>query len=175
MIQSYWRRISGVHLQEDGATACVWLAHDRHTDVVHLYDCAVFRREVLAVIAEGLSARGRWIPVAWRKEDKALADDLLERGVNIISEPCEDNDGFTEIITRDLWGRMRSGRLKVDKRLSEWMDEFKDFRRHEQKVPETGFPLMAATRHAIAMHDAWARAESPPSAMGANHPNLTVV
>src|SRR3990167_5649122 len=68
LVQADWRRIAGLHVQDDGVIGVVWLARDLVADVTHLYDCALFRREVDAVIGEGISARGKWIPVAWHKD-----------------------------------------------------------------------------------------------------------
>jgi hypothetical protein len=43
--------------------------------------------------------------------------------------------------------------MKVDKRLADWLDEYRSFRRDEGLVPLKTHPLMAATRYAIAMID----------------------
>lgn len=151
MISSDWFRIAGLHLQEDGEAAAVWLALDKATDVAHLYDACLFRREVLAVIADGMNARGRWIPIAWERDAKAMADRLLDRGCNMLPEPNEDKPGMAEQVTRDIWGRMRSGRFRVDRRLQEWLEEMRNFNLEGSKVPLGSHPLMAATRHAVAM------------------------
>ena len=133
MIAPEWRRICGLHCLDDGTVAAAWIAHDKDTDLVHLYDACVFKREVLAVIAEGLNARGRWIPVAWAEKD--MAEKLLDRGCNMLPDPVVDTDTVAEVVSRDIWERMRSGRFKVDRRLKEWLDEFKAFDRQEGKVP----------------------------------------
>lgn len=117
--------------------------------MIHLYDACVFKREVLAVVAEGVNARGRGVPVAWSKRDEALSDSLLERGCNMQHRPVSDTDGSAEMMTRDLWERMRTGRFKVDKRLQEWIGEFKTFTREGDKIPRDTHPLMAATRFAL--------------------------
>jgi len=146
MIQSNWYRICGLHIQNEGEMAAVWLAHDRDTDTVHLYDACLFKREVLAVIAEGLNARAKWIPIAWSAEAKDLADSLIQRGCNMMPEGVKESDTMIEIVSRDIAERQRTGRFKVDKRLKEWEDEFKTFYRQEAKVPKEGYPLMSATR-----------------------------
>src|SRR3546814_7216043 len=79
----------------------------READVVHMYDCCVFRREVLAVIAEGLNARGRWIPVAWESALKDMADKLLDRGCNVLPEPVKDTDALAEGTPRDIEESLR--------------------------------------------------------------------
>lgn len=174
MIEPSWYRIAGLHLQEDGTSAAVWIAINKTADTAHLYDCCVFRREVLAVIAEGLNARGRWIPISWEKKAQAMADRLLDRGCNMLVEPNVDDPAMAEQISRDIWGRMRSGRFRVDKRMSEWLDEFKDFRRSGSKVPIDSHPLMAATRHAIAMVD-YGRREAIPGSRKPQAPKVAIV
>jgi hypothetical protein len=174
MIEGHWRRISGVHVQDDGTIGVAWMAHDKDADCIHLYDACVFRREVIAVIAEGLNARGRWIPVAWEKAAKGMADKLLDRGCNMLPEPSDDADALAEVTSRDIWERMRSGRFKVDKRLAEWLDEFKTFTREDSKVPKTNHPLMAATRHAVAQLD-YAKRQAPKGQRKTLYPKVAIV
>lgn len=175
MIEPDWKRMAGVHVQDEGSIGAVWIAHDRRADCIHLYDCCMFRREVWAVIAEGFNARGRWIPIGWEKPQKAMADKLLDRGCNMTVEPYEPSDGVAEVVARDIWERMRSGRFKVDKRLAEWLDEYRTFYRSGTKIDVVSFPLMAATLCACAMFDEWARPERMPGAGRANHPNIPVI
>lgn len=156
MIPDNWKRVAGIRCQDDGSIAAVWMARDPDTDVVHLYDACLFAREVLAVIAEGLNCRGRGIPIAW--DNKEIADRLLERGCNMLPEAAPDTDAMAEATSREIWERMRSGRFKVERRLSAWLDEYKTFNRTESKVPRDTHPLMAATRHAISQIE-YARAE----------------
>lgn len=171
MIDPTWRRIAGLHIQEDGDAGVVWLAWDQMADVIHLYDAAIFRREVLAVIAEGISARGRWIPVGWHKDAAPFVEKLLDRGINTLPEPCADSQSTAEVVSREVWQRMRSSRFRVDQRVGEWLAEFNTFYRDESKVPREGFPLMAATRHAIEMLQ-YARAQS---SVGSKRPNYVKV
>ena len=144
-----WRRIAGIHIEDNGDIAAVWLAHDKDADCVHLYDCAVFRREVMAVIAEGLNARGRAIPLAWEQSGQEVIEKLKERGCKVLSEGYKDTPAVSEVTSRDLWERMRTGRFKVDRRNAEWLDEYRNFYREDGQVPQESFPLMSATRHAI--------------------------
>lgn len=174
MIKSEWRRIAGLQVQDDGAIAVVWAAHDRDADTVHLYDCALFKREVLAVVSEGINARGRWIPVAWHKEAKEIADKLLEKGCNTLPEPVESSQPAIEAASLDIWERMRSHRFKVDKRLGEWLEEYRTYYRQDQKVPVATHPLMAATRHAVAMLD-YARRQAPKRGVNINYPKVAIV
>jgi len=34
MIEPSWGRIAGMHVQDDGEIAAVWIAHDTETDII---------------------------------------------------------------------------------------------------------------------------------------------
>ena len=149
MIQNHWKRVCGVSIQEDGNLSAVWIAHDKDTDCVHLYDACSFKNEVAAVIAESINARGRYIPVGFEQSDEVFSKQLYERGCNVLPDLYKDVQAASEAVSRDIWERMRGSRFKVDKRLKNWVDEFNTFYRRDAQVP-TGHPLMAATRVAMA-------------------------
>lgn len=174
MLDETWRRMAGIHLEDDGTLGAVWLAHDTVTSVVHLYDAAVFNLEVPAVIIEAIAARGRYFPVAWRKQDKALADKLYDAGVNILPDPSEDNQAMAEVISREIWQRLRASQFRVDKRVGEWLEEYRKYFRDDSNVPTKGFPLMAATRHAIEMLP-FAEAAATGARSKNNYPSIAIV
>ena len=174
MIDPTWRRIAGLHVQNNGEIGVVWLALDTVADVVHLYDCAIFRVEVMAVIKEGIAARGRWIRIAWHKEAKEFADDLRSSGFKMLIDPCADSQSAAEVMSREIWQRMRSSRFRVDQRVGEWLAESRSFYRDKTKIPLDGHPLMSATRHAIEMMR-FAKSQSLRGASRKNYPNLQVV
>jgi len=173
MIEGTWKRVVGMHVQSDGDLSFCWLALDKDTDTVHLYDACKFSREVMAVVAEGLNARGRWIPIAYPVEAKEIAAQLLDRGCNTLPEPYKEADAVREMTARDIQERMRTGRFKVDKRLKDWQDEFKTFYRDDSQVPK-GFPLMSATRHAMANLE-WARSNMKRRSSQNNYSRMAIV
>lgn len=174
MIAPEWCRIAGLHVQDEGQIAAVWLAHDKTADVLHCYDCAIFKREVMAVIGEGLNARGRWIPIAWEKTAKEVADKLLDRGCSMLPEAEKETQPLIEVISRDIWERMRTGRFKVDKRLAEWLDESRQFYREDAQIPSKGFPFMSATRHAVAQLD-YAKRQATKRTTHGNYPRVAII
>lgn len=149
MIDPTWKRICGIQCQDEGTIGAVWMAHEKPRDLIHVYDACIFRNEVWAVIAEGLNCRGRNIPIAWNKKQKDIADKLLERGCNMLYDPLEESAATTEVWSREILERMKTGRFKVDKRIKEWLDEYQSYYRDESEVPTDAFPLMAATRCAV--------------------------
>ena len=69
---------------------------------------------------------------------------------------------------------MRSGRFKVEKRLSEWRDEYKTFQRTGAKIPIETHPLMAATRHAVASME-YAKAKAVVKTKQTTYPQIAVI
>jgi hypothetical protein len=174
VIKEHWKRIAAVHCPDEGEIAAVWLAHDGDANVVHLYDCALFKAEVLAVTAEGLNARGRWIPIAWEHGAKPIADELLKRGCRMQAEPVKETPAMAEVTSREIQALMRTGRFRVDKRLAEWLDEYRSFYRQDAQVPRTSYPLMSATRLAVADLQ-YARAQAPAGVNRAAYPKTAIV
>jgi hypothetical protein len=180
-LEPYWRRIAGMHIEDNGDLGAVWLAYDEQAGVVHIYDAALFRNEVPAVIQYGISARGRQIPLAWRKQDKPMADALLDAGINTLVDPYEETPSIIEIDTQEIFQRLRASALRVERRVSEWLDEYKRMQRELKSdgaasrwvVPPKGFPLIAATRCAIKMLP-WAEAEYDRFQQTENYPDIKV-
>lgn len=169
MIESSWKRIAGMHVDDDGTVGVVWIAHDDPNSTVHVYDAAIFRLEVRAVIAEGIGARGRHYPLAWRQKDKAFSTDLQEAGINVIPEACTDSQSMAEVLSREIWQKLRTGQFRVERRVGDWLKEYKRYDRDASQVPTSGFPLMSATRHAIEMLP-YAKAEKAPGNEKRNYP-----
>jgi hypothetical protein len=154
MIEDGWKNICGVHFAPgvSGAGA-VWLAIDKKADVVHLWDCSLYPNEPPIMVATALNKHGRWIPIAWEQEAKPLVDQLLDRGCNTLPDPVKQTPVQAEAVSRDIKERMRTGRFKVDKRLADWLDEYKGYVREEGLIPLKSHPLMLATSYAMAMID----------------------
>lgn len=150
-----------MHVCKNGDVAIVWLAHDKTVDDVTVYDAAIFKVEVPVVIAESINARGRWIPVAWSHEE--MQQSLLDRGCRMLPDKTSDSDEMAEMVSREMWERIRSKRLHAQKRLRNWLEEAKTIERDGGKIPKDSHPLMAATRIAMSnLH--FARRQAPPTA-----------
>lgn len=168
-----WRRIAGIHCEDDGVIGAVWLAHDKDADKVHLYNAAVFEREVPAVIAKGISALGRWIPAVCNHEE--IGKSLLNEGCNILPDVPKEDQAVAEVLSRQIWERMRTKRFGLDKTLKQvWLKEAESFKRQDAAIPLKGYPLMSATRHAMAMLE-YARPLSLRKSTQRNFPELAVI
>jgi len=160
-IPAHWPRIAGLDIGWDHPTACAWLAWDKDTDTVHVYDCYRTREQTPVVHAAALNARGKWIPVAWPHDglqhDKGsgeqIAQQYRDQGANLLPEKATFQDGSNgvEAGILDMLDRMKTGRFKVAAHLNDWWEEFRLFHRKDGLIVKEGDDLMAATRYAMMM------------------------
>lgn len=161
-ISEHWPRIAGLDLGDDHPTAVVWMAWDRDTDTVHIYDCYRKTREVIAVHASAIKAKGAWIPTAWphdaNKRDGAqtgLQYKVLyaNEGVNMLPMHAQTSEGLNSVepAVDDMLTRMKTGRLKVASHLNDWWEEFRLYHRKDGLIVKERDDLMSATRYGVMM------------------------
>ena len=174
MLKDNWKRIAGIHVMENGDVAGVWMAIDPDADTVHVYDTCMFRDDDKnpIIVADGINCRGRSIPVAYNDKDRAEAYE--KRGCNMLPDPCKDKPSEMEVVSSEISARMKTGRFRVDTRLTDWKEEYASYFREDAKVPKNSHPLMSATRHAIEMLE-WARAPRSYKSSKKTYPELVIV
>lgn len=169
-IPAHWPRLVGMDFGYDHPTAAVWMAWDRETDTVHVYD-AYRQKEATPVIhSAAIKGRGAWMPVSWPHDgyqhDKGgsceqLAQQYRNLGVNMLPEHAthppalgekEGSGGFAlEAGLMMMLARMQLGQLKVAKHLYDWWEEFRLYHRKDGQVVKIGDDLMSATRVGLMM------------------------
>tara|TARA_R110002020_G_scaffold287099_1_gene502595 strand:- start:36373 stop:37836 length:1464 start_codon:yes stop_codon:yes gene_type:complete len=163
-IPSHWPRVAGLDFGGEGhPTACVWIAHDKESDTVYVYDTYAKSGANPALHASAIRQRDQFIPVAWPKDglqhDKGsgvpLADWYRNEGVNMTPKffenpPSPDGKGSQSLEAGLLvmYHRMETGRFKVFNYCANWFDEFRGYHRKEGKVVPMRDDLMSATRYA---------------------------
>lgn len=160
-IPSHWARICGLDFGWDHPTAAVWVAWDKDSDTIHVYDCYRQRQEVPAIHASAIKGRGHWIPVAWPHDglqhDKGSGNQLAEmyraEGLNMLQEKATFAEGGNgvEAGIMEILERMKTGRFKVAAHLNDWWEEFRMYHRKEGRIVKEADDLMAATRYAMMM------------------------
>lgn len=162
-----WTRIAGLDIGgQDHPTAVVWMAHDRDSDTVHIYD--TYRKNnrdgsTIATHASAVKSRGKWIPVAWPHDalqrDKGgsceqIAQQYRDEDVAMLPERATFDDGKTSGVEAGIemiLSRMKTGRLKVAAHLNDWWEEFRLYHRKDGIIVKEGDDLMDATRYGIMM------------------------
>jgi Bacteriophage terminase large (ATPase) subunit and inactivated derivatives len=158
-IPDTWPRICGLDLGWDHPTAAVWLAHNLDTDVVYVYDVYARAKQVPAVHASAIKARGAWIPVAWphdalqaqKDSGKPMRDEYLAEGVAMLPERAQFDDGSigVEPGVQIILNRMRTGRFKVFEHLEPWLAEYRLYHRKDGVIVKQMDDVMDATRYAV--------------------------
>lgn len=164
-IPRHWPRIVGMDIGWDHPTAVCWIAWDRDTDTVYLYDCYKESEGIIGYHAGRIRAGGEWIPVAWpmdalqtdKQTGQSVADTYRGYGVNMLYEPAtmEMEDGklsnSVEASLFEMDKRMQTGRFKVAPHLAEFFDEFDLYHRDKGKIVKLKDDLISACRYGIMM------------------------
>lgn len=168
-IPAHWARIAGMDYGFDHPTAGAWLAHDRDTDTVYLYD--VYRRSK-AFAPEHASvfrSKGQWIPIAWPQDGDnetaagpQLSKQYQDQGLNMlpesaklppVSDRTQDNTQRSrtsvEAGVQLMIGRMLSGRFKVFKTLVPWWEEYRMYHRKKGLIVKVNDDVISATRYGM--------------------------
>jgi hypothetical protein len=134
-------------------TAALWGAIDRDNDILYL--CSEYKRgqSEPAVHAAAIQSRGKWMPgvadpasrASSQKDGEKLLDEYIRLGLNLSIA-----DNAVEAGLFDVYERMTTGRLKVFQSLTEWLSEFRVYRRDEKgKVVKANDHLMDCTRYLV--------------------------
>ena len=158
-IPQHWGRLSAIDFGYDHPTAVIWLAHDRDSDCVFLYDCYRVAGNTPVIHAQAIKDRGSWIPCAWPHDghvhDKGsgtpLAAQYRRLGVEMLGEHFQNPDGGINVEPgiMELLQRMESGRFKVFGHLNDWFEEMRIYHRQDGKIIKKHDDLMAATRYGV--------------------------
>lgn len=160
-IPDTWTRIVGVDFGYDhpfGAVACAW---DRDNDV--WYVTADYRESQTTPIIHAAAVKpwGEWMPVAWPHDglqhDKGSGDQLAElyrrQGLDMLPERATFDDGTNgvEAGIADMLDRMQTGRWKVFRGCTNWVDEFRLYHRKDGKIVKERDDVLSASRYALMM------------------------
>lgn len=156
-IPPHWPRIAGCDFGYDHPAAGAWLAWDRETDTIYVYDCYQQREQLPRYHAEYFKAKGAWIPVAWphdgldkRKTGEATKDSYKSFGANMLDERSTNEHGSNSLeeTVGEMLDRMQTGRFKVFSHLEDWFAEFRLYHRKDGKIVDINDDVLSATRYA---------------------------
>jgi len=161
-IPDNWKQIIGLDFGWSHPTAAVRLVYDDENDVVHVVSAYRQSQQTPIIHAAAIKPWGDWIPVAWPKDglqtDKGsglqIAHIYRDQGLRMLSDFAQfpDKRGIgVEAGLMEMAQRFDTGRLKVDRNLSQWIDEYRMYHRIDGKVVTLNEDLMCATRYGIMM------------------------
>lgn len=141
-IPSHWPRICGIDFGIDHPFGAGWVAYDRDTDTIYVYDCYRKKGELPTYHSSAINSRGDWIPVSWphdgvnRDKGSEVGRRLFEvyktHGVNMLSRSARyknDKGGAQPQwpIIEEIKERERTGRFKVFKTCSIYLEERRNY------------------------------------------------
>jgi hypothetical protein len=134
-------------------TAAVFGALDQQSDTLYLYSEHYRGQAEPAIHAEAINARGRGIPgvidPASRGRTQVDGQQLFVRYRQMGLDLTVANNAV-ETGIYDVWQRMSTGRLKVFKSMTNWVAEFRLYRRDDKgRVVKENDHLMDATRYLV--------------------------
>jgi len=165
-IPEHFARGNGLDLgYGDHPTAIAFMAHDRDSDIVHLYDIYKNKDVRLSLHADALKMRPAWIPTAYPHDagrhdpgsGDTYADMYRKKGCRMMSEHATYREGGYNVEPGILMmdERMATGRFRVASHLSPWFEEYRTYHRKEGKIVDDFDDLMSATRIGMMMLRSW--------------------
>lgn len=151
-VPAYWPRVFGMDVGWD-RTAAVWGAIDRTSDIVYLYSEHYRGQAEPSIHATAIKARGIWVPGVidpasrgrGQRDGERLIDDYRGLGLQLSAAENAVESGLYAV-----WERLSTGRLKVFSTLSNWLSEYRIYRRDEKgRVVKKFDHAMDATRYLI--------------------------
>lgn len=151
-IPDHWPRVYGMDVGWN-RTAVAFGAFDRDTDTLYLYSEHYRGQAEPSVHAEAIKARGKWIPGVIdpasrgraQRDGNQLIEDYKNHGLDLEVAFNGVESGIYEV-----WQRLSTGRIKVFKSMSNFLYEFRLYRRDEKgRIVKQNDHLMDATRYLV--------------------------
>ena len=166
-IPQTFNRVAAIAMDNQVVTV-TWIGIERSTDIFHVYDTHVAPRGNLAVLADAIRQRGKWIPVlfdpkgAGRSEEEGnqIAQKLADLGTPLLTAECP-----VDAAIEAMAGRFDATTLRIGSHCAHLLTEYRRFGRDDKGEPIlTGNNLIQGTG-LIVLHGAGiaiseARAES---------------
>ena len=150
-IPKHWPRAFGMDVGWN-RTAAIWAARDPETGIIYLYSEHYKGKAEPSIHAEGIRGRGNWIPgvvdPAARGRSQKDGTQLLKvyRDLGLKLQPAVN---AVEAGIYSVWQLLSADKLKVFNICQHWLEEFRLYRRDEEKVVKENDHLMDATRYLI--------------------------
>lgn len=174
-IPGHWKAIWGCDFGILHPFAAVLMLIDPDTDTYHIHEAFRLSDALPLIHSEKIRTIAGAVPVAWphdgnRRENgsgEPVAALYRTQGLMMLAQHATWLEGgySTDRGIVEMYGRFRTGRLKVAKHLVDWFDEFRDYHRDEKgNIVKVKDDLMSATRIAV-MAARFARIEPIGSVM----------
>ena len=166
-IPAHWPRINGIDFGWDHPFACAFVAWDRETDTVYVYDGYREQRALPAIHADAIKRRGDWIPISWpadglqteKGSGAPLAELYKSHGLNMfhtfftnpprMGEVEGKGGNSVEAGVLEMLEMMETGRFKVFSTVAPFFEEMKMYHRKDGKIVHRFDDFLSAVRYAV--------------------------
>lgn len=158
---AYWPQMWGIDFGIQHPFAAVLIAWDREADTIYVTDCFRMADKLPIDHAAAMKSKGPGVVVAWPQDGTArrefegkltpTAKVYKAHGLKMQDTHAKFPDGSnsTEAGILEMAERMRAGKFKVFRHLSEWFDEYRHYHRKDGQLVKVRDDLMSATRVAV--------------------------
>jgi hypothetical protein len=157
----HFARIGACDFGFDHPFAAVELVHDRDQDIVYVTRTHRLSRASVIEHAAAIRAWGD-LSWAWPRDGKretlegagiSLAEQYRDQGLNMLRDHAQFEAGSISVEAglMAMLTRMQTGKLKVFRHLTDWIDEFRIYHRVEGRVVKEFDDLLCATRYGLMM------------------------
>lgn len=160
-IPAIWPQINGIDFGYDHPFGAANLAWDRDADIVYVTKDYRKREATPIIHAAAIKPWGEWIPCAWPHDglqhDKGSGDQLAAQyrgqGLNMLPTHAEWEEGGNgvEAGIAEMLDRMQTGRLKVFRTCSAWLEERRLYHRKDGKIVKERDDVISASRYGLMM------------------------
>lgn len=158
-VPPHWFKIWGIDFGIDHPFAAALLAWDKDADQVHILHTIRMKDGQPINHAAAMKAIGAAVPVAWphdgHNRDKGSGEALARlyklQGLLMLPDHAKDVNGVysREAAVMESHDRMTTGRYKVGRQLSDWLQEFRLYHRKDGLIVRVDDDLMSATEKAL--------------------------
>jgi phage terminase large subunit-like protein len=160
-IPPYWAKIWGIDIGIGHPFAAVLLLWDKDADVIHVHHTIRMSDALPIMHAAAMRPVGAEVPVAYPKDagdrDRGtgvpIARLYKQQGLKLLHDHATHPEGgvSTEAGIMEWDERERTGRLKVARHLSDWLEERRMYHRKDGQIVKVKDDLMSATRVGLMM------------------------
>ena len=159
-IPNTWARINAIDFGWQN-TGLVWMAHDRDTDTVYVYDARKTSQVDPVELALIMKKPHNWVSWAWphdghlpeKRTGKTQMSMYRDEGIKMLNEHATHSDGSMSVEAGilEIRQRFKTGRLKVANHLTQFFEEYRLYHRNDGKVVKCNDHILDAMRYGIMM------------------------
>lgn len=155
-IPKHWPRVFALDVGYQHATAAVWCAYDRESDIIYIYSEYKSKNTLPLEHADNILSRGKWIPGVIDTQSSEVSPTDGNRLVDMYAKygielyPVKKGAGSVEEGILEVYQRLASGRLIIASNLSELLREIRLYRRKDDgRIHKENDDIMDALRYLV--------------------------